>query len=173
MQCFVFYFGQKGVNILHLCNCFIAHAIRHCLHMVMPSCVCMHLCIHLRQRFAIELVVDPLDHSLAFFAVTMSDYMVIKDVAKLVRKHMADAQATGANITGWEMIQELLVSKSLAYKTKQPAQFVGDSPGNRTCMINHESYICHDMHHTSTRAFMYCMHIYIEERPWCGWAGCT
>ena len=47
MPCFVSSFGQKGV--IHICglNCFIAHTIRHCLHMVMPSCVCMHLCIHL------------------------------------------------------------------------------------------------------------------------------
>ena len=95
----------------------------------------MYACIYVyiyRQRFAIELVVDPLDHSLAFFAVTMSDSMVIKDVAKLIRKHMVDAQATGANITAWEMIQELLVSKNFAYKTKAPTQFVGVSPGNRT-----------------------------------------
>ena len=67
--------------------------------------------------------------SIIAYSFTMADS--VADVAKLIRKHMADAQATGANITAWEMIQELLVSKNFAYKTKAPVQFVGVSPGNR------------------------------------------
>ena len=55
------------------------------------------------------------------------DEKIVEQIASLMRT----AEETGARISAWEEIQELLMSSGLAWRSKAPPEFVGVHPENR------------------------------------------
>jgi len=79
----------------------------------------------------------------------MSDVATLAACTKEIGIAIAKADASGEKTTGWEHIQELLVSANLAYRSRVPPQFVGVHQGNRiTIHGRHHSFYLSHMHET-------------------------